>query len=111
MMADPTHAEITPELFTKLVDLAAFAFNPDEAAYLRKELNNQLKAIHQLEAVPLEADVPLASHGVPYPPALQPPLRLDIWQPCDNPEEILRQAPQVAGGYFIVPDIPHTELD
>ncbi len=52
--------EITPELFEHLVDLAAFAFDPDEAEYLRKQLNNQLKAVHQLTSVPLPEDVPLA---------------------------------------------------
>lgn len=103
--------EITPELFEHLVDLAAFAFDPKEAEYLRRELNKQLNAIHQLEAVPIEPDTPLASHGVPYPPANCPPLRKDDWQPCENPEEILAQAPQVEDGYIIVPDIPHTELD
>lgn len=103
--------EITPELFEHLVDLAAFAFNPDEAAYLRRELNNQLKAIHQLEAVPLDDNVPLASHGVPYAPQTRQGLREDVWQPCDNPEEILEQAPQIEDGYIIVPDIPHTKLD
>ena len=110
-MTEPMNDEISPELFTKLVDLAAFAFDPDEAEYLRKELNNQLKAIHQLETVPMDADVPLASHGVTYTPESSPPLRPDEWQPCDNPDEILAQAPQVEGRYIIVPDIPHTELD
>lgn len=102
--------EINPELFEHLVDLAAFAFNPEEAEYLRQQLNNQLKAIHHLEAVPLDADVPLASHGVTYTPQSSPPLREDIWERCDNPQEILSQAPQVEDGYIIVPDIPHTEL-
>jgi aspartyl-tRNA(Asn)/glutamyl-tRNA(Gln) amidotransferase subunit C len=103
--------EITPELFEHLVELAAFAFNPEEAEYLRRELNNQLKAIHQLEAVPLDDSVPLASHGVSYPTQSRPDLREDIWEPCDNPEEILEQAPQVEDGYIVVPDIPHTRLD
>ena len=103
--------EITPELFEHLVDLAAFAFDPEEADYLRHELNNQLKAIHQLEAVPLSEDVPLASHGVPYTEQARAHLRRDTWQPCENPEEILAQAPQVEDGYIIVPDIPHTKLD
>ena len=58
--------EITPESFEHLVELAAFAFDPEEADYLRKELNNQLKAIHQLEAIPLETEVPIALHGIPY---------------------------------------------
>ncbi len=103
--------EITPELFEHLVDLAAFAFDPEEAEYLRRELNKQLKAIHQLEAVPLAEDVPPASHGVPYTPRTKPELREDKWEPCDNPDEILEQAPQVEDGYIIVPDIPHTKLD
>jgi aspartyl-tRNA(Asn)/glutamyl-tRNA(Gln) amidotransferase subunit C len=103
--------EITPELFEHLVELAAFAFDPKEADYLRRELNNQLKAIHQLEAVPIDPEVPLASHGVTYSPEKKPALREDIWEPCDNPEDILAQAPQVEDGYFIVPDIPHTELE
>lgn len=103
--------EITPELFEHLVELAAFAFNPEEAEYLRRELNNQLKAIHQLEAVPLLEDVPLASHGVTYTPQTSPALREDVWEPCDFPDEILAQAPQVEGRYIIVPDIPHTKLD
>jgi aspartyl-tRNA(Asn)/glutamyl-tRNA(Gln) amidotransferase subunit C len=103
--------EITPELFEHLVELAAFAFDPAEAEYLRRELNHQLQAIHQLEAVPLDADIPPASHGVPYTPGTTPPLREDIWEPCNNPDEILAQAPKTEGRYLIVPDIPHTELD
>ena len=103
--------EITPELFEHLVELAAFAFDPKEAEYLRRELNNQLNAIHQLEAVPLDEAVPLASHGVPYTPQTSPVLRADEWQPFEDPDEILAQAPQVEDRYFIVPDIPHTELD
>ncbi len=103
--------EISPELFEHLVSLAAFAFDPEEAEYLRRELNHQLKAVRQLEAVPLDADVPPAMHGVPYTDQTRPPLREDVWEPCDNPDEILAQAPQVEDGYIIVPDIPHTELD
>jgi aspartyl-tRNA(Asn)/glutamyl-tRNA(Gln) amidotransferase subunit C len=57
---------ITPDLFEHLVQLAALELEPEEAGYLRKELNNQLKAIHELEAIPLEKNTPLASHGVPY---------------------------------------------
>lgn len=103
--------EITPESFEHLVELGAFAFDPEEADYLRRELNSQLKAIHQLEAVPLEADVPITLHGVTYSHETKPALREDIWEPCDNPDEILAQAPQVEDRYIIVPDIPHTKLD
>ncbi|MFN2302557.1 MAG: aspartyl/glutamyl-tRNA amidotransferase subunit C [Anaerolineales bacterium] len=103
--------EINPELFERLVALAAFAFDPHEAEYLRRELNNQLNAIHQLEAVPVDADTPLASHGVPYTARTSPPLREDVWEPCNNPGDILAQAPQVENGYIVVPDIPHTTLE
>lgn len=103
--------EITPELFEHLVDLAAFAFDPNEAEYLRKELNNQLRAIHQLEAVPLDAEIKPASHGVPYTAQNRSGLREDSWEQCENPDEILAQAPQIEDRYIIVPDIPHTELD
>ena len=103
--------EITPELFEHLVDLAAFAFDPEEAKYLRRELNNQLRAIHQLAAVPLDDDIPPASHGVGYTRETKPPLREDRWVPFEDPDEILAQAPQVEDRYIIVPDIPHTELE
>ena len=103
--------EITPELFEHLVELAAFAFDPQEAYYLQRELNKQLKAIHQLAAVSVGEEVPPASHGVTYTAQTRPSLREDAWEPCDNPQEILAQAPQVEEGYIIVPDIPHTKLD
>jgi len=103
--------EITPELFEHLVDLAAFAFDPQEAEYLRNQLNQQLKAIHHLAAVDVPSDIPPASHGVTFTPQSSPNLRQDTWVPCENPEEILNLAPEVKDGYIIVPDIPHTKLD
>jgi aspartyl-tRNA(Asn)/glutamyl-tRNA(Gln) amidotransferase subunit C len=103
--------EITPEVFWHLVDLAALDLEPDEAEYLRMELNKQLRAIHELRAIPLDPDTPTASHGVPYTPEISPPMRDDEWQPDSNPEAIIAQAPQAEDGYIIVPEIPHTELD
>jgi aspartyl/glutamyl-tRNA(Asn/Gln) amidotransferase C subunit len=103
--------EITPEIFDHLVLLAALELAPDEAEYLRRELNNQLKAIHELEAIPLDPATPVASHGVPYPPAITPPPRPDEWAPFPEPQEILAQAPEIGEGYIIVPEIPHTELE
>ncbi|HOE70157.1 MAG TPA: aspartyl/glutamyl-tRNA amidotransferase subunit C [Brevefilum sp.] len=103
--------EISPEIFAKLADLAAFRFNPEEAEYLRMELNQQLKAIRQLETLALDVDVPLVPRGVTYTAESRPPLRPDVWVPFENPEEILNQAPEVEDGYLIVPDIPHRELD
>jgi aspartyl-tRNA(Asn)/glutamyl-tRNA(Gln) amidotransferase subunit C len=102
---------ITPDLFEHLVRLAALELEPDEAEYLRKELNNQLKAIHELEAIPLDKDTPIASHGVPYTPQISPEIRSDDWIPFDDPESILDEAPETEDGYILVPDIPHTDLD
>jgi aspartyl-tRNA(Asn)/glutamyl-tRNA(Gln) amidotransferase subunit C len=102
---------ISPETFAHLVDLAALQLNPAESDYLRQQLNNQLKVIHELEAIPLEENVTLTSHGVPYDDNSSPAPRADTWIPYPYPNEILDQAPQVEDGYIIVPDILHTNLD
>ena len=102
--------EITPELFTHLVELAALELSPDEAEYLRHELNNQLKAIHELEAIPLDPSTPVASHGVPYTPATSPAIREDVVKSHPDPARLLQTAPDTADGYIVVPEIPHQEL-
>jgi aspartyl/glutamyl-tRNA(Asn/Gln) amidotransferase C subunit len=102
---------ITPELFAHLVELAALELSPEEAEYLHKELNNQLKAIDELEKIPLDENTPIASHGVPYTPAISPPIRSDQWIQHPNPEQIIEQAPETEEGYIVVPDIPHTDLE
>lgn len=103
--------EITPELFAHLVQLAALELSPQDAEYLRRQLNNQLKVVHELEAIPLDPDTPVTSHGVPYTPAITPPIRDDDWTPYPNPEDILKQAPDTGAGYIIVPEIPHQDLE
>ena len=101
---------IDPETFEHLVELAALELDPEEAEYLRRELNNQLAAIRELEAIPLDPDEEPTSHGVPYTPDISPPARDDQWIACPNPEEIIAQAPEVEEDYIVVPDIPHTDL-
>lgn len=103
--------EITPEIFNHLVTLAALELDEKQAAYLRRELNQQLKAIHELEAIPLEDDLKITTHGITYNQSTSPALREDTWLPHPNPDEILSQAPQVDDHYIIVPDIPHEKLD
>ena len=102
---------ISPDLFAHLVNLAALQLTPEEAEYLRQQLNNQLNAIHELEAIPVAEDVAITSHGVPYTDATSPAPREDKWFPYPNPQDILEQAPQAVDGYIIVPDIPHTNLE
>jgi len=103
--------EITPEVFNHLVELAALALNEKEAEYLRSELNKQLSAVHELEAIELDENIPPASHGVPYPADHKPTLRADVWRPFHQTADITAQAPQFEDGYLIVPEIPHTTLE
>lgn len=101
---------ITPELFQHLVQLAALELGAEEAEYIRRQLNNQLKAINELAAIPLDESSPVTLHGVPYTPETTPPIRSDEWRPYPRAEAILSQVPQVADGYIVVPEIPHTDI-
>lgn len=103
--------EISLETFTHLVDLAALELTLEQAEYLRAQLNNQLRSIHELAAIELPEGVLPAAHGVPYTAENSQPPREDRWVPCANASEIIDQVPQVDGGYVIVPDIPHTTLE
>ena len=103
--------EITKEIFEKLVNLASLALKADESEYLRGQLNAQLKSVHELEAIPLTEDIPLARHGVPFPPEISPTPRIDHETRFPDPGRIINQAPQTAEGYIVVPDIPHTKLE
>ena len=103
--------EISPEVFERLVELAALKLDTQEGEYLRRQLNNQLAAIQELESIPLDQDLQITSHGVPYPAEMRQPLRTDQHQPSDRVKAITSQAPQFEDGYIIVPDIPHKKLD
>jgi aspartyl-tRNA(Asn)/glutamyl-tRNA(Gln) amidotransferase subunit C len=101
---------ISRPIFDHLVHLAALDLDEAEAEYLRRELNSQLKAIHELEAIPVDPEMSTTSHGVPYPPETRPGLRADEWDPFPRPQDILAQAPETEADFIVVPDIPHTEL-
>ncbi len=103
--------ELTLETFQHLVHLAALELGPEEAAYLHRQLNLQLKSIHELQSIPVDEDVPPARHGVPFLREVSAALRRDEWQPYPDAEEILKQAPQTEERYFVVPEIPHTRLE
>ena len=103
--------EITRDLFDKLVGLAALELGEEEAEYIRRQLNDQLTAIRELAAVPLEEDTPLAAHGVPFTADNSAPPRRDEHDPYKNPDEILAGAPEEHERHFITPEIPHEDLD
>jgi aspartyl/glutamyl-tRNA(Asn/Gln) amidotransferase C subunit len=103
--------QIDPDTFAHLVDLASFEFEPEQADYLRQQLNNQLKAIQELTSIPLDESVPVSLHGVPYPVEISQALRQDVPSPFADGEALTAQMPQFEDGYVIVPDIPHQTLD
>lgn len=105
------HEAITMEIFEHLVKLAALELDADEAEYLRRELNSQLRAIRELEAIEIPEGTPITSHGIPYTSANRAPLREDVIELSAEADDILAQAPQVEDRYLVVPDIPHTELE
>ncbi len=103
--------KISQEVFDHLVQLAQFELSQGEAEYLRDELNGQLEAIRQLEAIEVGEDVPITSHGVPYSEDIRAQIREDAIQSSEMADDILAGAPETEDRYFIVPDIPHEELE
>ena len=76
---------ITPEMFAHLVDLAALELSPEEAEYLRRQLNNQLKAIHELEAIPLDETCRSPRTACPIPPRSARPRARTSGSPTPTP--------------------------
>ena len=103
--------QIDKQTFQHLVQLAALEMDDERAEYLRGELNKQLKSIRELEAIQLEEDMKVTSHGVSYNEENSPSVRGDDWHQYPNATGIMAQAPQVDDGYIVVPDIPHTTLE
>lgn len=103
-------SSITKAIFEHLVTLAELDLSEEEAAYLRRELNGQLRAIRELEAIEVGDEVPITSHGVPYSPGISQALRPDVIEACPEAEDILSQAPEVWERHIVVPDIPREEL-
>lgn len=101
--------EIDEVLFRHLVELAALELTDEEALYLRAQLNQQLAVIHEMDAIPVEGNVPISAHGVPYTSENSAPIRLDDYSP--KPAlDLSKIAPQFRDGYIIVPETPHTNL-
>jgi len=97
-----TTKHISPELFEKLVSLAALELTTEESTYLFEEMNHQLASVEALSQIPLPEGVEPSLHG------LEPtgsPARVDQWQPFPNPEAIIALAPEIEDGMITVPDV------
>lgn len=103
--------QIDKKTFAHMVELAALELDEKEGEYLRSELNKQLRAIQELEAIPLGEDTPATSHGVPYTPEMSAALREDKAEAFEDTDAIMTQAPESDDGYIVVPEIPHEELE
>lgn len=103
--------QIDEKTFAHMVELAALELTGDEGDYLRQELNNQLRAIHELERIPLDENTAATSHGVPYTPQISAELREDKVESFPDVDAIMGQAPHSEEGYIVVPEIPHEELE
>lgn len=95
-------SKISPELFHKLVGLAALELLSAEGAYLLTEMNHQLSSVNALLQVPLEEDIQPTLHGIDCQGAGP---RADVWQPFPASAEILAGAPEIEDGMFAVPDV------
>lgn len=80
--------------------LAKFAVNDAEAEGLRRNLQDIVDYVGQIERLDLK-DVPPMAH--PFVDAMR--LRDDLAEPCDVVDELLDQAPVRQGRYFKVPRI------
>jgi aspartyl-tRNA(Asn)/glutamyl-tRNA(Gln) amidotransferase subunit C len=98
--------KITPELFDKLVALAALGLEEGEAEYLREELNHQLAAVKELSEIQVDPDIEEKPHGLD---CLGADPREDEWVPFPAPEKILALAPETQDGMIAVPDVAKIE--
>ena len=103
--------EITPDLFDHLVELASLELSSEEGEYLRREMNNQLRSIRELIAIPVDSNLPIEPHGITYTSATSPLIRSDVWKPYPYPDKLLAQAPEIDERYIVVPEIPHKDLE
>lgn len=94
--------KITPELFEKMVDLAALELTEDESVYLLTEMNHQLASLNELSQVPLAPDLQPSLHGIDVKGAGP---RADVWTPFPHPEAIVALAPVSEEGMVAVPDV------
>ncbi len=94
--------KITPEMFDRLVTLAALGLDESEAEYLREELNHQLAAVKELSEIQVDPDVEEKPHGLD---CLGAKPRPDEWVVFPNPEKILALAPETQDGMIAVPDV------
>lgn len=102
--------EIDETVFQHLVELAALELTGEEALYLRQQLNQQLRVVHEMDSMQISSDVKTNPHGIAYTETNSAPIREDVLEPGKKPLDLASIAPQFEDGFIIVPEIPHTKL-
>jgi aspartyl-tRNA(Asn)/glutamyl-tRNA(Gln) amidotransferase subunit C len=84
----------------KVARLARIALGPEELELYGSQLRDILEHAERVQALPTDGVEP-TSHPLPMTNAF----RADEVTPCLDRDEVLRAAPEVEDGYFVVPRI------
>ena len=84
----------------RIAHLSRVAVDDDEVAHLQSELNAILAFVEQLSAVDVEGVEPMTSVT-----PMKLPLREDKVSDGGDAARVLANAPQIEGGFFVVPRV------
>lgn len=91
---------LTPDTLDKLARLSRLSLDPGKVEALRASLSDIVGWVGQLESVPVEGLTPMA-----HPHDLPLRLREDTLEAFPERELLMANAPEVAGGFFLVPRV------
>lgn len=93
-----SHPAVDPALLRELAALSRLRLAPDQEGRALAHLARILQAFAALRTLPTEG-----VEATPYPLPLDVRLRPDEPGPCMGQDQVLANAPAVAGGFFLVP--------
>jgi len=91
---------LSPETWEKLQYLARLELTPEEKVRMERELGELLAYVSSLRQLPLDGVSPMI-----LPVEVEPVLRADVPEVFPSREELLRNAPEVQDGAFVVPNV------
>jgi len=91
---------LSPETWEKLQYLARLELSSEEKVCMERELEELLAYVSPLRQLPLDGVSPMI-----LPVEMEPILRADVPEVFSSREELLRSAPEVQDGAFVVPNV------
>jgi aspartyl-tRNA(Asn)/glutamyl-tRNA(Gln) amidotransferase subunit C len=91
---------LTPATLDKLAKLSRLSLDPGKAEALRASLSDIVGWVGQLESAPVQGLAPMA-----HPHDLPLRLREDALEAFPEREVLMANAPEAAGGFFLVPRV------